>query len=40
VRVRWLRRLRAETKFADLAALRTQIGADVAAARLALGLEA
>jgi riboflavin kinase/FMN adenylyltransferase len=40
VRVRWLRRLRPEQKFADLAALRAQIAADAAQARLALGLSA
>jgi riboflavin kinase/FMN adenylyltransferase len=38
VRVRWLRRLRAEQKFADLAALQAQIVKDTASARLALGL--
>jgi riboflavin kinase/FMN adenylyltransferase len=38
VRVRWVRRLRAEQKFADLAALQAQIAKDSAQARLALGL--
>jgi len=38
VRVRWVRRLRAEQKFADLAALQAQIGQDSAAAKQALGL--
>lgn len=38
VRVRWLRHLRAEQKFADLAALQAQIAQDSAQARQALGL--
>jgi riboflavin kinase/FMN adenylyltransferase len=38
VRVRWLRRLRAEQKFADLSALQAQIVKDTASARQALGL--
>jgi len=38
VRVRWVRRLRAETKFADLSALQSQIAKDSAAASQALGL--
>jgi FAD synthase len=38
VRVRWLRRIRAEQKFADLAALQAQIAKDSAAAKQALGL--
>lgn len=38
VRVRWVRRLRAEQKFADLAALQAQIAKDSAQARQALGL--
>jgi riboflavin kinase/FMN adenylyltransferase len=38
VRVRWVRRLRAEQKFADLAALQAQIAQDSAQARQALGL--
>jgi len=38
VRVRWLRCLRAEQKFADLAALQAQIVKDTASARQALGL--
>jgi riboflavin kinase/FMN adenylyltransferase len=38
VRVRWIRRLRAEQKFADLAALQAQISKDSAQARQALGL--
>ncbi|MSS99010.1 MAG: riboflavin biosynthesis protein RibF [Opitutia bacterium] len=38
VRIRWIRRLRAEQKFADLADLQAQITKDVAAARQALGL--
>ena len=38
VRVRWLRRLRAEQKFADVEALRTQIAKDAAQARQALGV--
>jgi riboflavin kinase/FMN adenylyltransferase len=38
VRVRWLRRLRAEQKFADLAALQSQIAKDTATAKQALGL--
>lgn len=38
IRVRWLRRLRAEQKFADLAALRAQIAVDTAQAKQALGL--
>ena len=38
VRVRWMKRLRAEQKFADLAALQTQIAKDSAQARQALGL--
>jgi riboflavin kinase/FMN adenylyltransferase len=38
VRVRWIRRLRAEQKFADLAALQAQIAKDSAQARQALGL--
>jgi FAD synthase len=38
VRVRWLRRLRAEQKFADLAALQVQIAKDSAQAKHALGL--
>ena len=38
VRVRWIRRLRAEQKFADLSALQAQIAKDVAAAKQALGL--
>jgi FAD synthase len=38
VRVRWVRRLRAEQKFADLAALRSQIAKDSGAAKQALGL--
>ena len=38
VRVRWVRRLRAEQKFADLAALQAQIAKDSALARQTLGL--
>jgi riboflavin kinase/FMN adenylyltransferase len=38
VRVRWIRRLRAEQKFADLAALQVQIAKDSAQAKLVLGL--
>ena len=38
VRVRWVRRLRTEQKFTDLAALQAQIAKDTAQARLALGL--
>jgi riboflavin kinase/FMN adenylyltransferase len=38
IRVRWVRRLRAEQKFADLAALQAQIAKDSGAARQALGL--
>jgi riboflavin kinase/FMN adenylyltransferase len=38
VRVRWLRRIRAEQKFADLAALQSQIAKDTATAKQALGL--
>ena len=38
VRVRWVRRLRAEQKFPDLAALQAQIAKDSAAAKQALGL--
>ena len=38
VRVRWIRRLRAEQKFADLPALQAQIARDSAQARQALGL--
>lgn len=38
VRIRWLRRLRAEQKFPDLAALQSQIAKDSAAASQALGL--
>ncbi len=38
VRVRWVRRLRAEQKFADLAALQSQIAKDTATAKQALGL--
>jgi riboflavin kinase/FMN adenylyltransferase len=38
VRVRWVRRLRAEQKFADLAALRTQITQDSAQAKQVLGI--
>jgi FAD synthase len=38
VRVRWVRRLRTEQKFADLAALQAQIAQDSAAAKQALGL--
>ncbi|MGA0133120.1 MAG: riboflavin biosynthesis protein RibF [Opitutales bacterium] len=38
VRVRWVRRLRAEQKFADLAALQAQIAKDSAQAKQALGL--
>ena len=38
VRVRWVRRLRAEQKFADLGALRAQIAKDSAQAKQALGL--
>ena len=38
VRVRWVRRLRAEQKFADLAALQAQIAKDSGAAKQALGL--
>jgi len=40
VRVRWVRRLRAEQKFADLAALQAQIAEDSAAARRSFGLQA
>jgi riboflavin kinase/FMN adenylyltransferase len=40
VRVRWVRRLRAEQKFADLGALQAQIATDAAQARRALGLAA
>jgi FAD synthase len=36
--VRWVRRLRAEQKFADLAALQAQIAKDSGAAKQALGL--
>jgi riboflavin kinase/FMN adenylyltransferase len=38
VRVHWVRRLRAEQKFADLAALQAQIAKDSATAKQALGL--
>lgn len=38
VRVRWVRRLRAEQKFTDLATLQAQIAQDSAQARQALGL--
>jgi riboflavin kinase/FMN adenylyltransferase len=38
VRVRWIRRLRSEQKFADLGALQAQIAKDSAAAKQALGL--
>ena len=38
VRVRWIRRLRAEQKFADLPSLQAQIARDSAQARQALGL--
>ncbi|MEY2821907.1 MAG: hypothetical protein RL105_1479 [Verrucomicrobiota bacterium] len=38
VRVRWMRRIRPERKFADLAALQAQIAKDTDAARRALGL--
>ena len=38
VRVRWIRRLRSEQKFADLAALQAQIAKDSAQAKQALGL--
>ena len=38
VRVRWVRRLRDEQKFADLAALQAQIAKDSAQAKQALGL--
>jgi riboflavin kinase/FMN adenylyltransferase len=38
VRVRWIRRLRAEQKFADLSALQAQIVKDSAQAKLVLGL--
>ena len=38
VRIRWVRRLRAEQKFADLAALQAQIAKDSALAKQALGL--
>jgi riboflavin kinase/FMN adenylyltransferase len=38
VRVRWVRRLRAEQKFADLAALQAQIAKDSAQAKQVLGL--
>jgi len=38
VRVRWVRRLRAEQKFAELVALQAQIAKDSAQARQALGL--
>ena len=38
VRVRWVRRLRTEQKFADLAALQAQIAKDSAQAKQALGL--
>ena len=38
VRVRWVRRLRAEQKFADLAALQAQIAKDSDQAKQALGL--
>jgi riboflavin kinase/FMN adenylyltransferase len=38
VRVRWIRRLRAEQKFADLATLQAQIAKDTATAKQALGL--
>jgi len=38
VRIRWVRRLRAEQKFADLATLQAQIAKDSAQAKLALGL--
>jgi FAD synthase len=38
VRVRWVRRLRAEQKFADLAALQAQIAKDSDQARQTLGL--
>ena len=38
VRVRWVRRLRSEQKFADLAALQAQIAKDSALARQVLGL--
>ena len=38
VRVRWLRRIRTEQKFADLTALQAQIAKDTATAKQALGL--
>ncbi|MFM9148359.1 MAG: riboflavin kinase [Verrucomicrobiota bacterium] len=38
LRVRWIRRLRPERKFADLDALQAQIAQDSAQARQALGL--
>ena len=38
VRVRWVRRLRSEQKFADLAALQAQLAKDSTAAKQALGL--
>jgi riboflavin kinase/FMN adenylyltransferase len=38
VRIRWIRHLRSEQKFADLAALQAQIAKDSAQAKLALGL--
>jgi riboflavin kinase/FMN adenylyltransferase len=38
VRVRWVRRLRAEQKFADLSALQAQIAKDTSTAKQALGL--
>ena len=38
VRVRWLRHLRTEQKFPDLAALQAQIARDAAAARQVHGL--
>ncbi|MEY3949862.1 MAG: Riboflavin kinase, partial [Verrucomicrobiota bacterium] len=38
VRVRWIRRLRAEQKFADLSSLQAQIVKDSAQAKLVLGL--
>ncbi|MFM8549350.1 MAG: riboflavin biosynthesis protein RibF [Verrucomicrobiota bacterium] len=38
VRIRWVRRLRAEQKFTDLAALRSQIAKDSAQAKQVLGL--
>ncbi|NBX88778.1 MAG: bifunctional riboflavin kinase/FAD synthetase, partial [Betaproteobacteria bacterium] len=38
VRIRWVRRLRAEQKFADLTSLQAQIAKDSAAAKQVLGL--